>query len=100
MQENKKQKLHGFQQSLGFLDCSNVTNSNLGVLPPSAPYNESGELKCKNDGFVFGSNDKPLTTNLTICNATAQWSRQNDVECYTGNGMKVQIYCCIKWPSQ
>ena len=49
----------------------------------SAPqYNASGEFVCTNNGALFSHNAS--TSNETLCGVTAQWLRQDVVECYTG----------------
>ena len=53
------------------------------VLP--AQYNTPGELVCTNGGALFSSNVS--VSNATKCNATAQWSRLDDLNCYTGIGI-------------
>ena len=45
-------------------------------------YNALGEFVCTNNGAVFSYNVS--TSNATVCNATAQWTKQDEVECYTG----------------
>ena len=67
-----------------FVDCSTEMNSDLLVSSTSAVYNSFGEFYCANNGVLFLAGTGNSTTNETVCNATAQWSRQEKINCYTG----------------
>ena len=45
-------------------------------------YNTLGEFACTNNGTLFSNNGS--TSNDTKCDETAQWTRHNEVDCYTG----------------
>ena len=57
------------------------------VKPAAEPpgYNTSGELICANGGVLFSNNVS--VPNDTLCNLTAQWTKSDDVVCYTGKVM-------------
>ena len=68
-----------------FADCSLPSPSfPLSVNPASANYNESGKFDCKNGGILFYLNGVPRNSNETRCNATAQWSGHDVLDCFTG----------------
>jgi len=69
--------------SIFFSDCPIDVNSILAVYPfGSRSFNAKGEFVCKNSGALFANNVS--ITNETMCGATAQWLRQDIVDCYTG----------------
>jgi len=56
----------------------------ISVIPASKlpQYNTSGELVCNNGGVLFANN--LLASNVTICNATAEWTLNDFIDCYSG----------------
>ena len=53
------------------------------VIPAALPqYNATGEFVCTNGGALFSNNAS--VSNVTNCNATAQWTTLDDIKCYTG----------------
>ena len=64
-------------------DCPTVISDKLIVsFAGSLQYNATGELACSNSGALFSNNIS--VSNDTGCNATAQWSGLDDLDCYTG----------------
>ena len=67
-------------------DCPKAIDSHLLVSSTSTTYNALGEFYCADDGVLFLSGTGNKTTNESVCNATAQWSRQDEIDCYTSKG--------------
>ena len=66
-----------------FTDCQKNATSALSVVSFGSQYNSSGEFICSNGGALFANNVS--THNETTCAATAQWTRQDVIKCYTGH---------------
>ena len=64
-----------------FTDCQRDVTSSLNVTSRGSQYNASGEFICSNGEALFANNVS--THNETTCTATAQWTRQDVVKCYT-----------------
>jgi len=56
----------------------------ISVITASSPsqYNTTGEIFCMNGGALFANNVS--LSNETRCNATAQWTISDFVNCFTG----------------
>ncbi|XP_076802440.1 uncharacterized protein LOC143446606 isoform X2 [Clavelina lepadiformis] len=46
-------------------------------------FNSSGKFACSNGGDLFYSNDTMLTSSDTTCLESAEWSGQNNLQCWT-----------------
>ena len=67
-----------------YSDCATHLNPMLMVMTSGTPsYKAIGEFVCSGNAALFSNNT--LASNMTTCNATAQWTRKNEVKCYTGN---------------
>ena len=64
-----------------FLGCT--ANYPIIVLSDSNYVNATGEFTCANGQVLFYSNGVKPTTNKTICQPNAQWSGQDNLECWT-----------------
>ena len=66
-----------------FTDCSSPPHPKQ-VVATSSSVGSVGKFSCSNGGVLFDSNGRQLTTNETQCNANAQWSGLDNVECWKG----------------
>ena len=64
-------------------DCSS-TSYPLAVTPSRGRFDTIGEFSCVDGTNMFYSNGTQPSTTQTRCNATAQWSGQDGLECWRG----------------
>ncbi|XP_076800680.1 uncharacterized protein LOC143445448 isoform X2 [Clavelina lepadiformis] len=62
-------------------DCPSILENNVAVYNSSRTFNSTGEFACSN-GLLY-SNGTKLTSNSTLCLATAKWRGQDNVQCLT-----------------
>ena len=61
-----------------------MISANLAVESMNRNFGAVGDLICTNNGSLFSKNTSVSNT-TTICDVTAQWIVDNEVECYTGS---------------
>ncbi|CAK8677325.1 unnamed protein product [Clavelina lepadiformis] len=64
-------------------DCNSSLPFDVFVNTTSKTFNASGNFVCPNQGELFYSNGTMLTSNATTCRASAAWSGQIDLQCWS-----------------
>ncbi|CAK8677492.1 unnamed protein product [Clavelina lepadiformis] len=64
-------------------DCSSSLPYDVIVDATSRIFNSPGNFACSNGGKLFNSNSTMMTSSDTTCLASAEWSGQDNLQCWT-----------------
>ncbi|XP_076801212.1 uncharacterized protein LOC143445780 [Clavelina lepadiformis] len=64
-------------------DCNSSLPYDVIVDATSRIFNSPGKFACSNEGELFYSNGTMLTSSDTTCLSSAEWSGQNNLQCWT-----------------
>ncbi|CAK8677404.1 unnamed protein product [Clavelina lepadiformis] len=68
---------------LSIRDCHESLSDGVKVDATSRVFNSPGKFACSNGGKLFYSNGTMLTSSDTTCLASAEWSGQDNLQCWT-----------------
>ncbi|CAK8677358.1 unnamed protein product [Clavelina lepadiformis] len=69
--------------ALNIRDCNSSLPYDVVVDATSRIFNSPGTFACSNGGDLFYSNGTMLTSSDTTCLSSAEWSGQNNLQCWT-----------------